>query len=146
MSPIHAQYIKNSGSSSSFSISIIIEDKLWGLVTCQNKDPKHIDLEDRVQAGIFTVLASNAYSSFKSKKELEYRINLNEKLSFLKSEFLKHGTLFEALDANKSELRKIPKADGLVIVSDHDMVFEGITPDKKKDYFNHRMGLQKYPR
>ncbi|SDL61630.1 ATP-binding protein [Chryseobacterium taihuense] len=132
MSPIHAQYIKNSGSSSSFSISIIIEDKLWGLVTCQNKDPKHIDLEDRVQAGIFTVLASNAYSSFKSKKELEYRINLNEKLSFLKSEFLKHGTLFEALDANKSELRKIPKADGLVIVSDHDMVFEGITPDKKK--------------
>ncbi len=132
MSPIHAQYIKNSGSSSSFSISIIIEDKLWGLVTCQNKDPKHIDLEDRVQAGIFTVLASNAYSSFKSKKELEYRINLNEKLSFLKSEFLKHGTLFEALEANKSELRKIPKADGLVIVSDHDMVFEGITPDKKK--------------
>ncbi|MXS70413.1 GAF domain-containing protein [Flavobacteriaceae bacterium W22] len=132
MAPIHGQYIKNSGSSSSFSISIIIEDQLWGLVTCQNKDPKHIDLEDRVQAGIFTVLASNAYSSFKSKRELEYRINLNEKLNFLKSEFLKHGTLFEALDANKAELRKIPKADGLAIVSDQDMVLEGITPDKKK--------------
>jgi light-regulated signal transduction histidine kinase (bacteriophytochrome) len=67
MSPIHGQYLKNSGASSSFSVSIIIDDHLWGLVTCQNVEPKHIDLEDRVQAGIFTALAANAYSSFKSK-------------------------------------------------------------------------------
>lgn len=131
MSPIHGQYIKNSGASSSFSISIIIDDKLWGLVTCQNSEAKHIDLEDRVQAGIFTVLASNAYSSFKAKKELGYRLDLNEKLSYLKSEFLKHGTLFDSLDANKCDLRSIPKADGLAIVSDNEIVTDGITPDKE---------------
>lgn len=131
MSPIHGQYIKNSGASSSFSISIIIDDQLWGLVTCQNSEPKHIDLEDRVQAGIFTVLASNAYSSFKSKKELEYRIDLNEKLYALKSEFLEHGSLFESLDFNKSELRLMPKADGLAIISDNEIVTDGITPDRE---------------
>ncbi|WP_435524353.1 sensor histidine kinase [Chryseobacterium indoltheticum] len=131
MSPIHGQYIKNSGASSSFSISIIIDDKLWGLVTCQNSEVKHIDLEDRVQAGIFTVLASNAYSSFKSKKELEYRIDLNEKLNTLKSEFLKHSTLFESLDSNKSELRLMPKADGLAIISDNEIVTNGVTADRE---------------
>ncbi|WP_404985382.1 ATP-binding protein [Chryseobacterium sp. M5] len=131
MWPIHGQYIKNSGASSSFSISIIIDDQLWGLVTCQNSEPKHIDLEDRVQAGIFTVLASNAYSSFKSKKELEYRIDLNEKLYALKSEFLEHGSLFESLDFNKSELRLMPKADGLAIISDNEIVTDGITPDRE---------------
>lgn len=131
MSPIHGQYIKNSGASSSFSISIIIDDQLWGLVTCQNSEAKHIDLEDRVQAGIFTVLASNAYSSFKSKKELEYRIDLNEKLYALKSEFLKHGTLFESLDFNKSELRLMPKADGLAIISDTEIVTDGATPERE---------------
>lgn len=130
MSPIHAQYIKNSGASSSFSISIIIDDKLWGLVTCQNSTVKHIDLEDRVQAGIFTVLASNAYSSFRAKKELEYRLNLNEKLSYLKSDFLKYSTLFESLDANKSALRLMPKADGLAIISDTEIVTDGLTPEK----------------
>ncbi|QQQ28145.1 ATP-binding protein [Chryseobacterium indoltheticum] len=131
MSPIHGQYIKNSGASSSFSISIIIDDQLWGLVTCQNSEPKHIDLEDRVQAGIFTVLASNAYSSFKSKKELEYRIDLNERLSALKSEFLEHGTLFDSLDFNKSQLRLMPKADGLAIISDNDIVTDGAAPDRE---------------
>lgn len=128
MSPIHGQYIKNSEASSSFSISIIIDDKLWGLVTCQNKIAKHIDLEDRVQAGIFTVLASNAYSSFKSKKDLEYRLDLDVKLNYLKSEFLKYNTLFESLAATKKELRNLPKADGFVIISDGDKITDGSVP------------------
>jgi chemotaxis family two-component system sensor kinase Cph1 len=128
MSPIHGQYIKNSGASSSFSISIIIDDKLWGLVTCQNSEAKHIDLEDRVQAGIFTVLASNAYSSFKAKKELEYRLDLSLRASQLKAEFLKYNTLFESLVENKSAIRNLPEADGLAVVSENYIVTDGVAP------------------
>lgn len=127
MSPIHGQYVKNSGATSSFSVSIIIDDRLWGLVTCQNSQPKHIDLEDRVQAGIFTALASNAYSSFKSKQELEYRIGLNGKSAYLKSDFLRHNTLFDSLVENKKDIRELPEADGLVIVSEEDIVTDGVT-------------------
>lgn len=130
MSPIHGQYVKNSGASSSFSISIIIDDDLWGLVTCQNSEPKHIDLEDRVQAGIFTALAANAYSSFKSKKELNYRIALNEKSAALKSDFLKYGTLFDSLIGNKSEIKELPEADGLAIIAEDNIVTEGNVPDR----------------
>ncbi|MDQ1805277.1 ATP-binding protein [Chryseobacterium sp. PTM-20240506] len=128
MSPIHGQYIKNSGASSSFSVSIIIDDKLWGLVTCQNTEPKHIDLEDRVQAGIFTALASNAYSSFKTKRELKYRLDLNEKSAFLKTEFLKQNSLFDSLVQNRKEIMNIAEADGLAIISDDNIVKTGITP------------------
>lgn len=131
MSPIHGQYIKNSGASSSFSISIIIDDHLWGLVTCQNSEPKHIDLEDRVQAGIFTALASNAYSSFRSKKELNYRLELNEKAAQLKAEFLKHNHLFDSLVENKREIRELPEADGLVIISENNTVSTGSVPDRE---------------
>lgn len=129
MSPIHGQYIKNSGASSSFSISIIIDDYLWGLVTCQNSQPKHIDLEDRVQAGIFTALASNAYSSFKSKNELNYRLKLNEKSAHLKTEFLKYNSLFDSLTENKAEIRNFLEADGLAVIAEEKIVTEGSTPD-----------------
>ena len=128
MSPIHGQYIKNSGASSSFSVSIIIDDQLWGLVTCQNVEPKHIDLEDRVQAGIFTALASNAYSSFKSKNELNYRLELNRKMGYLKTEFLKHNNLFDSLIENKAQIKSLPEADGLAIIADEDIVTEGSVP------------------
>ena len=131
MSPVHGRYIKNSGAASSFSISILIDDELWGLVTCQNSEAKHIDLEDRMQAGIFTALASNAYSSFKSKKELEYRLNLNEKAAHLKYELLKHNILFESLIENKSDIRELPEADGLAIISDGNIVTDGIVPEKE---------------
>jgi light-regulated signal transduction histidine kinase (bacteriophytochrome) len=130
MSPIHAQYVKNSGAASSFSISILVDDELWGLVTCQNSEAKHIDLEDRMQAGIFTALASNAYSSFKSKKELEYRLNLNEKAGHLKYELLKHNMLFESLIENKSDIRELPEADGLAIISDGNIITDGVVPEK----------------
>jgi len=130
MSPIHGQYIKNSGASSSFSVSIIIDDYLWGLVTCQNSEPKHIDLEDRVQAGIFTALASNAFSSFKSKSELNYRLELNEDVLRLKSEFLKHDTLLESLKENKAEIRNLLEADGLAVITDDDIITDGTTPDE----------------
>ncbi|WP_395974671.1 ATP-binding protein [Chryseobacterium cucumeris] len=129
MSPVHAQYLKNSGVASSFSVSIIIDDHLWGLVTCQNVEPKHIDLEDRVQAGIFTALAANAYSSFKSKNELNYRLELNERMSQLKTEFLKHNNLFNSLIECKKEIRNLPEADGLAIVSDENIITDGSTPD-----------------
>ncbi|WP_312302129.1 ATP-binding protein [Chryseobacterium sp.] len=129
MSPVHAQYLKNSGVASSFSVSIIIDDHLWGLVTCQNIKPKHIDLEDRVQAGIFTALAANAYSSFKSKSELNYRLELNEKLSHLKTKFLKHHHLSDSLIESKTELKNLPEADGLAIVYDESIVTAGSTPD-----------------
>ncbi|MCJ8155503.1 ATP-binding protein [Chryseobacterium sp. SSA4.19] len=131
MSPIHGQYIKNSGASSSFSVSIIIDDHLWGLVTCQNSEPKHIDLEDRVQAGIFTALASNAYSSFRSKNELNYRLELNERALRLKAEFLKNNSLFDSLTENKSEIKNFLEADGLAVVAEEKMVTEGSTPDMK---------------
>jgi chemotaxis family two-component system sensor kinase Cph1 len=129
MSPIHGQYIKNSGASSSFSISIIVDDHLWGLVTCQNSEPKHIDLEDRVQAGIFTALASNAYSSFRSKNELNYRLELNERALRLKAEFLKHNSLFDSLTENKAEIRNFLEADGLAIIAEEKIVTEGTTPE-----------------
>ncbi|WP_292012084.1 GAF domain-containing protein [Chryseobacterium sp.] len=131
MSPIHGQYLKNSGVSSSFSVSIIIDNHLWGLVTCQNIEPKHIDLEDRVQAGIFTALAANAYSSFKSKNELNYRLELNERLAELKTDFLKHTYLLDSLIENKSEIKNLPEADGLAIVSEEHIVTEGVTPSIK---------------
>ncbi|MFZ4929908.1 ATP-binding protein [Chryseobacterium sp. Mn2064] len=129
MSPVHGQYLKNSGAASSFSVSIIMDDHLWGLVTCQNIEPKHIDLEDRVQAGIFTALAANAYSSFKSKSELNYRLELNERVSQLKTGFLKNNNLFDSLIESKTELRNLPEADGMAIISYDNMVTSGSTPE-----------------
>ncbi|MBC3949123.1 ATP-binding protein [Pseudomonas folii] len=39
VSPIHCQYMKNMGVLSSMSISLLKDDRLWGLISCGNRTP-----------------------------------------------------------------------------------------------------------
>lgn len=45
VSSMHIEYLKNMNVTSSMSISIIIEDKLWGLVACHDTKPNFIPME-----------------------------------------------------------------------------------------------------
>lgn len=40
VSPIHIEYLKNMGVAGSLSISIIVDDELWGLFACHNYSPR----------------------------------------------------------------------------------------------------------
>ena len=129
MSPVHGQYLKNSGVSSSFSTSIVVGNKLWGLVTCQNTEPKHIDLVNRIRCEVFTVIASNAYTSYKSQQSLKDSAELDSKINLLKSRLQKHENLNDSLFSNIDEMRKYPSADGLAIVIADEIRTSGIVPN-----------------
>lgn len=45
--PVHIQYLENIGARSSFSISIVAEGKLWGMVACHNLEPRNLGFEQR---------------------------------------------------------------------------------------------------
>jgi light-regulated signal transduction histidine kinase (bacteriophytochrome) len=42
VSPIHCQYMHNMGVRSSMSISLLKEDRLWGLISCGDREPLHV--------------------------------------------------------------------------------------------------------
>ncbi len=47
VSPIHIRYLQKMGVSASFSISLINDGKLWGLIACHHLSPRYIDYEIR---------------------------------------------------------------------------------------------------
>ncbi|MCE7028649.1 HWE histidine kinase domain-containing protein [Jiella avicenniae] len=53
VSPIHVEYLKNMGVSASFSISIVIDDKLWGLFALHHYLPRHLSMEMRSTMELF---------------------------------------------------------------------------------------------
>lgn len=128
MSPVHGQYLKNTGVASSFSTSIVVGNKLWGMVTCQNIEPKHIDLVNRVRSEVFTVIAANAYTSYKSRQNLDDNIELDKRIQVLKSHLQKHDSLEESLFSHLEEMREYPKADGLAVVVGHQIRTSGLVP------------------
>lgn len=128
MSPIHGQYLKNTGVASSFSTSIVIDNKLWGMVTCQNIKPKHIDLVNRIRAEVFTVIAANAYTSYKSRQMLADSVELDRKIVALKAKLMAYDNLEDSLFGNVAEMQEYPDADGLAIIVGHHIRTSGEVP------------------
>lgn len=92
LSPIHLQYLENFGVRASASFSIIMDNKLWGLVACQNFSPKYISYDYRCLCLFITQYATtkflvkkerHSFLQFHDIKELE--INLKERLYYNKS-------------------------------------------------------------
>ncbi len=48
-SPIHLQYIKNQGQRATFSISLVTDGDLYGLITCHHREPSYIPQNVRLQ-------------------------------------------------------------------------------------------------
>lgn len=47
VSPVHREYLRNMGLRASMSISLLQEERLWGLVTCGHRTPRRLSVEDR---------------------------------------------------------------------------------------------------
>lgn len=62
VSPVHIQYLKNMGVASSFSVSILNNNELWGLIACHNYTPKFINYKERESAKLIGQVLSSAFS------------------------------------------------------------------------------------
>ncbi|NVN88734.1 MAG: GAF domain-containing protein [Rhodopseudomonas sp.] len=47
VSPIHLEYMRNIGMRGTMSISIMRGDRLWGLIACHNREPRHVGPDAR---------------------------------------------------------------------------------------------------
>ncbi len=128
MSPVHGQYLRNAGVRSSFSTSIIVDGVLWGLVTCQNIEAKHVDLKDRLRSEIYTMWAAKAYTNIRAAKLVQYSIDLDQKITHLKDNLAKNTVLTNGIIDNFSEFCRIAQADGVAMVVSGEIHTFGQTP------------------
>lgn len=47
MSPVHVEYLRNMGVCASLSISLVQNDRLWGLIACHHFTPRYVSLRSR---------------------------------------------------------------------------------------------------
>lgn len=128
-SPVHRQYLKNTGVESSFSASIIINGVLWGMVACQNAEPKHLDLQSRLLVETLTRTSANAFASYRSLQTLEdyQRINLNN--ISLRQNLLSEENFGKALKNNIEDIMSTCAAEGMIIKINNEILTAGNVPN-----------------
>ena len=131
LSPMHLQYLKNAGVKASASFSIIVDDELWGLVACQNREPMHVDLSQRHLCTFLTQYAVNRYLADFQKEQLRVQKNLSQLEHDLKGDLLVKRDLYDVLENYAQRIMDIMCVDGLIIRRDRAIKVVGEVPGKK---------------
>jgi len=128
VSPIHIEYLQNMGVQASMSISIVIDNRLWGLIACHHYTAKPLRLEERAACEIMGLVIGNYLSAreqSESNRERERRRRNFHKVLDLATQ---DEGVWRSMETIWPELRKVVDSTGLAVVSERNIQRFGSTP------------------
>lgn len=128
VSPIHLQYLKNMGVASSFSISLILNGELWGLVACHNYTPKFIEYKIREASRLIGQILSSALEYRIGEEDSKIFKGFNETVNKLITCLESENEFVEALTSRPVTLQDINNSTGVTLSFANEITMIGITP------------------
>jgi len=130
VSPVHVEYLRNMGVRSSLTLSIIVDERLWGLVACHHHAPRPIDCSTRSTCEL---IAQNLALHVALRNADEARRKRQMSLELLDSYTRGANAHNDAVDATSlrdAGFLELLDADGLVSRIGGVTISEGLTlPD-----------------
>jgi two-component system, chemotaxis family, sensor kinase Cph1 len=128
VSPIHLEYLANMGVRASMSISLIVRDRLWGLISCANHTaPRPVAFELRSACEILGRLASLQIAAVADHEAEIARVSRRETRAELARD-LRVGQVLEGALESPNALMDIVTAEGAAILRGSEHQTCGITP------------------
>ncbi|BBD59805.1 multi-sensor hybrid histidine kinase [Nostoc sp. HK-01] len=129
VSPWHIEYLQNMGVTATMCISLINQNRLWGLIACHNYTPKKVDYETRKICEFIGQFASVELLNQKERALNSYRQQvkvIQEQLRQALSNKLEYiGNVFQR---NESNLLNLVQAQGVAILLEEQLTLIGQTP------------------
>lgn len=130
VSPIHCQYMKNMGVLSSMSISLLKGDKLWGLISCGNREPLHVPHELRAACQTIGQVLSLQISAMESLEVSRQREAKVDALAMLNQAMIDSpDNVFDGLANQPEVLMALTGAGGIAIIEDKQLHRYGNCPE-----------------
>lgn len=130
VSPMHIQYLKNMGVCSSFSISLLYKDELWGLIACHNYTPKFIDCKSRDTSKMLGQILSSALEFRQDEENQTIQQIYETNISKLAKSLKKHDSIIDALTKDEITILNVTNASGCILVYEGKTTLLGQCPDK----------------
>jgi light-regulated signal transduction histidine kinase (bacteriophytochrome)/CheY-like chemotaxis protein len=128
VSPIHLEYLKNMGVAASLSISIVVDDELWGLFACHNYSPRSPTFERRSVCELFAQMFAMRLESRERRQVVEYERRARDISDQLLGAVASDETLLNDPDWLGDILTSAIPADGVGVWINGNYAFSGITP------------------
>ena len=135
VSPMHVEYLQNMGVQASLSISLIVEDRLWGLVACHHLEPYYIDYEARKACELLGQLASVELFRQQTLIEKRYQaqvLKIQQQIRQTIAQLQPARAIESVLIQYQRELLTLVQASGAVIALGSQMTLIGETPPPER--------------
>ncbi|MGC1527392.1 MAG: ATP-binding protein, partial [Phormidesmis sp.] len=131
VSPVHVEYLQNMGVKASMSISLMVEDRLWGLIACHHPKPKYIDYETRKACEFLGQVTSVELFRHQTIIEKKYQAQVHliqQQIRQTISQLQPAHAIESVLIEYQQELLTLVQASGAVIALGSQMIPIGETP------------------
>ena len=129
LSPIHMEYLRNMGIKASLAISIICNERLWGLVVCHHMAPKHPPIFLREVGNLISKIASDKVSNIETVIYQNQVTRVNSLLTHLVNIIYKEN-LDSILNWLMPEFQSLIDADGIIVVANGNLYSSGKVPSQ----------------
>lgn len=128
VSPVHLEYMRNMGTMASMSISILREGRLWGLISCHNKEPKRVSLPVRNACDFLTQIFSLQLEAREHTALADSRVRLRAVQARLLAYMAAESYFVDGLMSHPDDLMLLAGAQGVAVITDDHSWCRGLTP------------------
>ncbi len=119
VSPVHLEYLANMGVRASMSISLVVGDRLWGLISCaQHSGPHHVPYEVRSDCELLGRTMALLVGAFEDRETAAARQRRRPALARLSVALRADDDALAALLERPRELFELLRIDGAAILSE----------------------------
>ncbi len=134
VSPCHISYLENMGVRAAMSISLIYQQRLWGLIACHHQSPKHVSYEIRTVCEFLGQAMALELANKEEHENLEYKLKLRSIQASLIDTMTQSDNFVDSLVADSSCLLDLVGAQGVALYLDERLICAGKTPKEADIY------------
>ncbi|HEX5933065.1 MAG TPA: GAF domain-containing protein, partial [Pseudorhizobium sp.] len=128
VSPVHLEYMRNMATAASMSVSIMIGDKLWGLISCHSAEPHRVPPTIRDACDFVAQSLSMKIAAQVRSEDAASRVALAQVSARLLSNMSEEASWLEGLARKPRDLLEQVRASGAAIVTEDAFQAVGVTP------------------
>jgi len=129
VSPIHIEYLTNMGVGASMSISIVINNRLWGLLACHHMGPRQVPYSVRMACDVMAQMLGATIQAALARKQAERQQQVSELRTRVMESVLHSDDEFAALCAHAAALATSMHAGAVIVSESSKLCTEGEISD-----------------
>jgi chemotaxis family two-component system sensor kinase Cph1 len=128
---VHLEYLGNLKVQASMSLPIIIDDQLWGLISCHNKQPKSPSYELRSAMELLSGIISAQIAAREKEKAMELRAQLRDVHAQLLEQLYTSPTFADGLVKEGDHVQKLLNIAGVAVLYEGSIWTSGTVPSNQ---------------